>query len=84
MGVPRVVCEVYLGFQKTLRNRARDVTCQQNDLVRLTFSNLHDPRKKLIDSRASQKRSFGFHQELKTARRGLNFDLPVVSPIRPI
>jgi len=52
--------------------------------MRLTSSNLLDPRKKLIDSRASQKRSFGFHQELKAARRSLNFDLSVVSPIRAI
>jgi hypothetical protein len=84
MEVSHVVGEVYLGFQKALRNRTRDVTCQQNNLVRLAFPNLLDPRKKLIDSRASQKGSFCFHQELKTARRSLNFDLSVVSPIRAI
>ncbi len=74
MEVSHVVGEVNLGFQKALRNRTRDVTCQQNDLMRLTFPNLLDPRKKLIDCRAGQKRSFGFHQESKTARRSLNVD----------
>jgi hypothetical protein len=84
MEVSHVVGEVYLGFQKALRNRTWDVTCQQNDLMRLAFPHVLDPSKKLIDCRAGQKRSFGFHQELKTARRSLNFDLSVVSPIQLI
>src|ERR1700684_2915877 len=84
MDVSHVIGEVYLGYQKALRDRTRDVTCQQNDLVRLPGSHLLDPSNKLIESRASQKRAFCFHKELKAARRSLNFDFPVVSPIRPI